>query len=251
MQFTKRKPPSAGEQRLAEAQAAKAEASAEMQRHQGVMDRLDRQIRAVAPAEAALARFDAEQSAKLATWAADEDAGAAPQPDWQLRERLERELSAARATAASAAGAKAVPLAAMNAAGQRAAAAQRAAWVAAKLVAIEEAEATLEPLKAAIAQIYEAKKQVDAVREGILAGLKPGDDTSEIFIALAAFDGKRRAAESVPMAELTPPTGIVPSAEHALAAALQALGPVGNTWDVGAPPQANSRWVNPTRMGPL
>ena len=68
-------------------------------------------------------------------------------------------------------------------------------------------------MKAAIAQIYEAKCRVDAVREGILAGLKSVDYTSEIFIAVAAFDGKSRAAERVPMAELTPPYGIVPSAE--------------------------------------
>lgn len=250
MKFQPKKPPSAAEQRLAEAQAAKADAEAEMQRHQAVIDRLDRQIRAVAPAEAALARFDAEQSAKLGTWAQSGDAEV-PQADWQQRERLERELSAARATAASAAGAKAVPQAAMNAAGQRAAAAQRAAYVAAKLVSVEEAEATLEPLKAAIGQIYAAKRAVDAAREGVLAGLSPGEDTREVYIALSAFDTKRRSAESIPMSEIKAPDGIVPDGQHELARALATLGPVGPWLVTGAPAQDGPRYVNPSRLGPL
>jgi len=247
--FTKRPPPSAAESRLAEAQVAKAEAEAEMQRQQAVIDRLDRQIRAVAPAEAALARFDAEQSAALGTWAQTGEAEA-PRADWQQRERLERELSAARATAASAAGAMAAPRAALNAAGQRAAAAQRDAWIANKLVAIEEAEATLDPLRTAIAQIYSAKRAVDAAREGVLAGLRHADgDTGEVFSALSAFDTKRREAEAIPLAELKPPDGIAPNGQHDLATALARLGPVGNNWDVGAPAQPVSRWINPSRMG--
>jgi hypothetical protein len=249
MKFAKPKPPSPAEQRLADAQKAKEDASAEMQRQQAVIDRLDRQIRAAAPAEAALARLDADQSTRLATWAADPNAGDPPQSDWQLRERLQRELSAARATAASAASAKATPSAALTAAGARSSAAQRAAWVAAKLVAIEEAEATLPPLKAAIAQIYEAKRRVDAAREGVLAGLAPAEDTREVFIALSTFDHKRRAAESIPMAEIKAPDGIVPDGQHELATALAQLGPVGPWLDTGAPPQDDPHYVNPSRMG--
>ena len=251
MKFTKALPPTPGEQRLAAAQAEKADAEAEMQRHQAVIARLERQVRAVAQAEAALARFDADQSALLGAWAADPDSGDAPQPDFQQRERLERELSATRATATSASGAMATPRAAMNAAGQRAAAAQRAAYIAGKLVDLEGAEATLEPLKAAIAQIYTAKRAVDAAREGILANLAPAEDTREVFIALSAFDHKRRAAKSVPMNELRPPDGVVPDGAHALATALARLGPVGSWMDVGAPRQDGPRYVNPSRMNPI
>ena len=37
------------------------------------------------------------------------------------------------------------------------------------------------------------------------------------------------------MAEIKAPDGIVPDAQQTLARALAQLGPVGNTWDVGAP----------------
>ena len=103
-------------------------------------------------------------------------------------------------------------------------------------MAIEEAEATLPPLQAAIAQIYEAKRRVDAARNSVLADLKPdGEDSREIFIKLHEFDLRRREAEAIPMAELKAPDGIVPDGAHELARALAQLGPVGAPWDVGAP----------------
>jgi hypothetical protein len=237
MKFTPKRAPSAAEQRLADAQAARADAEAEMQRHQAVINRLDRQIRAVAQAEAALARFDADQSAKLGTWAQTGEAEA-PQADWQQRERLERELSAARA----AAGAMSGPRAATAAAGQRAAQAARQIWIAAKLVSIEEAAETLEPLRAAIKGIYEAKRRVDAAREGVLRDLRHEDgDVGEVFQALAQFDNRRREAESIPMSEIKMPDGIVPDAQQTLASAMAQLGRVGPAWDVGAPAQADAR----------
>ena len=78
---------------------------------------------------------------------------------------------------------------------------------------------------------------MDQAREGILAGLSPGEDTREVYIALAAFDTKRRSAESIPMSEIKVPDGIVPDAQHELASALAQLGRVGPAWDVGAPAQ--------------
>ena len=87
--------------------------------------------------------LDKDEFAAMAQWAADPNAGAAPTPDAERRAELLKRLAGAEAQARSAAGAMAGPRAAIAAAGARASAAQRAAWIAAKLVAIEEAEATL------------------------------------------------------------------------------------------------------------
>jgi hypothetical protein len=249
MKFTPKKPPSAAETRLAEAQAAKAAAEVEMAAAQAVLSRLEAAARAAAPLVAELSLIDRDDAAAMAQWAANPNGKEAPVRDGERRAGLMKRLEAAEAQSRSAQGAMAGPRAAMNAAGQRAAAAQRAAWVAAKLVAIEEAEATLEPLKSAISQIYSAKRRVDAAREGVLAGLAPAEDTREVFIALSAFDHRRRAAESIPMSEIKAPDGIVSDGQHQLARALAQLGPVGPAWDVGAPAQDESRWVNPSRMG--
>ena len=186
----------------------------------------------------------------MSQWATDPNGRAAPTPDVERRAGLMKRIEAAEAQARSAAGAMAGPRAAIAAAGARASAAQRAAWIAAKLVAIDEAEATLEPLKAAIAQTYEARRIINAAREDILRELRHEDgDVGEVFQRLAAFDHKRRAAELIPMSEIKAPDGIVPDAQQTLASALAQLGPIGPAWDVGAPPQDSSRWVNPSRMG--
>ncbi len=198
---------------------------------------------------AELSLIDRDESAEMSRWATDPNGRAPPTPDVERRVGLMKRIEAAEAQARSAAGAMAGPRNAMNAAGQRAAAAQRAAWVASKLIAVEEAESCLGPLKSAIAQVYDAKRKIDSAREGILAGLSPGEDTREVFIALSAFDHKRREAESVPMDRLRPPGDVAPDGQHELARALAQLGPIGPAWDVGAPPQDSSRWVNPSRMG--
>jgi hypothetical protein len=249
VKFTPKRPPSAAETRLAEAHKAKAEAEAEMAAAQAVLARLEAAARATAPIAAELSLLDKDDSAAMSAWASNPNGAPAPMPDADRRAELMKRLEAAEAQSRSAQGAMAGPRAALNAAGQRAAAAQRAAWIASKLTAIEQAEATLEPLRTAIAQIYEAKRRVDAAREGVLAGLAPAEDTREVFIALSAFDTKRRAAESIPMSEIKAPDGIVSNGQHELARALAQLGPVGPAWDVGAPPQDSSRWVNPSRMG--
>jgi hypothetical protein len=77
--LTPKRPPSAAESRLADAQAAKSAAEEEMARHQAVIARLEKQARAVAQAESALARLDAEQASKMSAWASDETAGDPPQ----------------------------------------------------------------------------------------------------------------------------------------------------------------------------
>ncbi len=252
MKFIPKRPPSAAETRLAEAQKAKEDASAEMTAAQAVLSRLEAAARATAPLNAELALIDRDDAAAMSQWAANPNGGAAPVPDTERRAELMKRLAAAEAQARSAQGAMSAPRAAINAAGQRAAAAQRAAYIASKLVAIEEAESTLAPLVAAIKQIYECKRRVDAAREGILANLRHADgDVGEVFQALAAFDRKRRDAESIPMNELIPPEGIVPDGQHELARALATLGPVGAWMDVGAPAQNGPSYVNPSRMNPL
>ncbi len=161
MKFQPRKPPSAAELRLAEAQKAKADAEAEMKAAQAVLGRLESAAHAPAPLMAELSLIDRDESAEMSRWATDPNGRAPPTPDVERRVALMKRIEAAEAQARSAAGAMAGPRNAMNAAGQRAAAAQRAAWVASKLIAVEEAESCLEPLKSAIAQVYDAKRKID------------------------------------------------------------------------------------------
>jgi hypothetical protein len=106
MALLKPRPKSAARDKLDGAIKARAAVAAKMAALTASIARLGQQIEAVGPAQDALARFDSAQSARLATWAQGAEAHV-PQADWQERERLERELSAARATAASAAAAKA------------------------------------------------------------------------------------------------------------------------------------------------
>jgi chromosome segregation ATPase len=103
--FSKR-PDSPARDRLAEALKARGEVEAKLAALTASIARLTRQIAAVGPAEAALARFDSIQAGKLAQWAQGGEADV-PVADWEQRERFERELSAARATAASATSARA------------------------------------------------------------------------------------------------------------------------------------------------
>jgi hypothetical protein len=251
VKFTKRTNPSPAAARLAEANASRAEAEAEMKAAQAILARLEAAARAPAPLNAELALIDRDDAAAMSQWAANPNADPAPMPDAERRADLAKRLATAEAQARSAAGAMATPRNALNAAGQRAAAARRAAWIATKLVAIEEAEATLEPLKSAIAQIYGAKRAVDSARAGILAGLAFADDTREVFIALSAFDHRRRGAEAIPLAELKAPDGIAPDGQHDLATALARLGPPSGPWlDTGAPAEGRPGHVNPSRMNP-
>jgi hypothetical protein len=222
--------------RLKEAQAAITAAQADMASAQAVISRLETAARAAAPIAAELAMLDKDDSAEMAQWAANPNGKPAPTPDAERRADLQRRLEAAEAQARAAAGAMAAPRAALNAAGTRAAAAQRAAWIAGKLLAIEEAGATLEPLASAISQIYSAKRAVHSAREGILSGLTPGSDTGEVYMALSSFDKRRLEAEAIPMSEIKAPDGIAPDAQHDLARALAQLGPTDPWLDVGAPP---------------
>jgi hypothetical protein len=223
--------------RLKEAQAAITAAQADMASVQAVISRLETAARAPAPIAAELAMLDKDESAEMAQWAANPNGKPAPEPRQAGRRAdLQRRLEAAEAQARAAAGAMAAPRAALNAAGQKAAAAQRQAWIANKLVEVEKATTTLEPLKASIAAIYAAKRRVDAAREGVLAGLTPGSDTGEVYMALSSFDKRRLEAEAIPMSEIKAPDGIAPDAQHDLARALAQLGPTGPWLDVGAPP---------------
>ena len=106
MALLKPRPKSAARDKLDGAIKARAAVAAKMAALTASVARLVQQIDAVGPAEAALARFDAAQSARLATWAQGGEADV-PETDWAQREKLERELAAARATAASAVAAKA------------------------------------------------------------------------------------------------------------------------------------------------
>ena len=102
--FTKR-PTSPARERLAAALKERGEVEAKLAALSASSARLHQQVEAVGPAESALARHDATHSAALAAWSQGPEAEV-PVADWEQRERLERELGAARATAASAAAAK-------------------------------------------------------------------------------------------------------------------------------------------------
>ena len=106
MALLKPRPKSAARDKLDGAIKARAAVAAKMAALTASIARLGQQIEAVGPAQDALARFDSAQSARLSAWAQGAEAEV-PEADWAQREKLERELAAARATAASAAAAKA------------------------------------------------------------------------------------------------------------------------------------------------
>ena len=94
--------------------------------------------------------------------------------------------------------------AALQAASRKVGAAHRGSWIANKLIQIESAESTLAPLREAIKGVYEAKRAVDAARAAILTELQPGEDTSEVFHALQAFDLRRMESRPILTTEIRP-----------------------------------------------
>ena len=124
MKFQPRKPPSAAEHRLAEAQKAKAEAeSRDGGRSSRPWPARKRRTRSRS-AHGRVEPYRQDELAEMSQWATDPNGRAAPTPDVERRAGLMKRIEAAEAQARSAAGAMAGPRAAIAAAGARASAAQ-------------------------------------------------------------------------------------------------------------------------------
>ncbi len=108
----KPKATSAARSRLDECISARAEVDSRLAELQASITKLNSQVAAVAPAEAALANYDATSDHKALLWA--RGAGERPTPDIEARNRLISELASARASAESATRASATLVAEMT-----------------------------------------------------------------------------------------------------------------------------------------
>ena len=213
--FTKHLSPARA--RLRDAITAKAAGVADVALVQSRIDRLRSVVDSVEPGTAALAAFDSEYSAALATWARV-TGSPLPKIDAEKRAKLVSAFDDATAQAAAAAAAMENMQADARAAADKASGAHKAVWVASRLVLLDEAQSTLEPLAKAIAAAFAEKRRIDAARQAVLAELRSDDETHrEIFVGLGAFDRARPDAESVPH---TPDTNEFHADWHALAAGL-------------------------------
>jgi len=154
---------------------------------------------AVAPAQAALAEYDAAAALSYANWARGLVTGR-PTSDAARREALVRALGDAEQSSASAKAAQAGFQAAVEHASAPLGRLAIAIREAAKVVAIEEAFAILPKIADAIAEADDLRQQLDAAREAVMAGVAFGSsDSSEAVAAVVRFDNARSVAESRPM----------------------------------------------------
>jgi hypothetical protein len=130
----------------------------------------------------------------------DGELKAPPRLDADRRGKLSNRLDRARQSAVAAQTEIARLKAEIDAAAHRAAGHAAEAAIAAKLVFIDEAHATLPALAAAIAATFAHKRHVDAARNAIVHDMRPDVTPREIFLAMEVFDRARTAAESVPFA---------------------------------------------------
>jgi hypothetical protein len=184
--------------RLADLQRQSATIHAAVRVESDNANRLNAVFKAVAPAEAALAEFDAEHAAAMSRWARGNVTGR-PTTASAQRETLVRALADAELASDAARSAQT----GFQAAAERASAPLPRLKIkireAAKLVAIEEATALLPEIKAATATAESLRHRLDDARAEVMTGFEFGsNDYAEAGAALAAFDEARSIAEARP-----------------------------------------------------
>jgi hypothetical protein len=186
-------------QRLAELQLQLDEAQARVDEQHALAARLDDIHRAVAPARAALAQYDAQNAAGFAAWARGDVTGK-PTTDAARRGELSAELDNALAASASATVAQEQF--------RRAAVAESAPLPrlqieideARRLVILDDAFKLFSPIADAIATAVRLHNDLDAARNAALIGVEFGAGRFlELGAALAAFDAAREKAEARPV----------------------------------------------------
>jgi hypothetical protein len=140
------KPVTAARSRLTECIEARAALAADLIPLRESIGRLDSQADAVSAAEIALARLDAGEDHQALLWARGE--GDRPQPDIEARDRLRRELEAAKASKASAERAKATISAQIEQVLSRGPDIERHATAAVAEILCEEAAPMIDSIKA-------------------------------------------------------------------------------------------------------
>jgi hypothetical protein len=190
-------PLSPNRQRFADLQRDLASVESAVAAQLALAAKLDPILKAVAPAQAALAAFDVEQAAGMARWAQDMTTGR-PTSAGARRAELVAEIADAEQSSAAATVARE---GFVTAAGRAAAPLPRLRTEIAeveRIVALEDAEPLLAKLKDAVISAHSFRKQVIAARIAAVAGA----DLSEfrdLAAALAKFAGAQAVAESIPV----------------------------------------------------
>jgi hypothetical protein len=170
--------------------------------------RLDPILKAVAPARAALAAFDAEQAEGMSRYAQGLTTGR-PTSSGTRRAELVAEIANAEQDATAAKAAQEAFRAVASQAGAPAAQLKAAIASAERLVLIEDAELLLPKVKAAIAEAFGLHKEIASLRYAVAVSADISHAT-EVGRALAAFDTARAIAEERPRDEEPAPTFHLP-----------------------------------------
>jgi len=157
-----------------------------------------------APARAALAAFDSQQSAALSNWARGRVTGR-PTAAAAHRAELVAAVADAEQASADATAAQAECQANVERLSAPLAGIDKKIREAAKLIAIEQATALLPEVKAAIETAENLRHRLDAARAEVMNGFEFGrNDYPEAGAALAAFDAARGIAEARPATTADP-----------------------------------------------
>jgi hypothetical protein len=154
----------------------------------------------VAPARAALAAFDSQQSAALSNWARGRVTGR-PTAAAAHRAELVAAVADAEQASADATAAQAECQANVERLSAPLAGIDKKIREAAKIVIIEQSTALLPEVKAAIETAENLRHRLDAARAEVMNGFEFGrNDYPEAGAALVAFDAAREAAQARPVA---------------------------------------------------
>jgi hypothetical protein len=190
------KPVSQARAMLAEASAARKDADATIAALTASIRRLDAEIAAVAPAEAALARLDAEHSAAFGAWAQDPSLPK-PEIDAVRREAASVALANARNSAAAAANAKTGLEAQTMAAAQKIAPIEKHINAAVAEVVLETAAPLIDELIAEAKALTARAKSIEQAGMLALVTAESVNDphvAGAVYRALEAFNTKFRDA---------------------------------------------------------
>jgi hypothetical protein len=200
---------SAARSRLQETIAAREEVDHRLAELQGALTKLASQSDAVYSAEAALAALDNAEDFAAVKWARGE--GERPAPDIEARDRLARELAAARASAASAARASDTIVAQMTQEASKAPDIQRYADAAVVEVLCETAAPLVEELRSAAIALATKIRSLEYVSGRALEIAEKGRHVPSMSQAehdLRAIGVKGLAIQHAEPANPTPPEAL-------------------------------------------
>jgi hypothetical protein len=187
-------------QALADLNAARTAATAEVEALRGRLNRLGELKAAVAPIESELARLDTAEAEALAAWSATPDEPA-PSPDIAARDDIMARLTAARQQVAGAEMATATVEHVLGRANAKAGDLEHRVPAAVAAVLLDEARAQLPTIATAAAALAKAQTRFSALRDFLLSRAEAARDVamrSGFFSDLEALDRDTREVSLPP-----------------------------------------------------